>query len=102
MYTLGISCYYHDSAVSLLKDGKVLAAVEEERFSRKKFDDSFPKMAIDWCLKEAKISPENIDYVAFYDTTVAYESITYIDPLSNIFNLGSDSMMNKMIDSQYK
>ena len=45
MYTLGISCYYHDSAVSLLKDGKVLAAVEEERFSRKKFDDGFPKMA---------------------------------------------------------
>ena len=67
MYTLGISCYYHDSAASLLKDGKVLAAVEEERFSRKKFDDSFPKMAIDWCLKEAKISPENIDSVAFYD-----------------------------------
>ena len=70
MYTLGISCYYHDSAASLLKDGKVLAAVEEERFSRKKFDDGFPKMAIDWCLKEAKISPENIDSVAFYDKPV--------------------------------
>ena len=70
MYTLGISCYYHDSAASLLKDGKVLAAVEEERFSRKKFDDSFPKMAIDWCLKEAGISPENIDSVAFYDKPV--------------------------------
>ena len=70
MYTLGISCYYHDSAASLLKDGKVLAAVEEERFSRKKFDDSFPKMAIDWCLKESGISPENIDSVAFYDKPV--------------------------------
>ena len=70
MYTLGISCYYHDSAASLLKDGKVLAAVEEERFSRKKFDDSFPKMAIDWCLKEAKISPKNIDSVAFYDKPI--------------------------------
>ena len=70
MYTLGISCYYHDSAASLLKDGKVLAAVEEERFSRKKFDDGFPKMAIDWCLKEAGISPENIDSVAFYDKPV--------------------------------
>ena len=43
MYTLGISCYYHDSAASLLKDGKVLAAVGEERFSRKKFDDDFPE-----------------------------------------------------------
>ena len=70
MYTLGISCYYHDSAASLLKDGKVLAAVEEERFSRKKFDDGFPKMAIDWCLKEAGISSENIDSVAFYDKPV--------------------------------
>jgi carbamoyltransferase len=70
MYTLGISCYYHDSAASLLKDGKVLAAVEEERFSRKKFDDGFPKMAINWCLKEAGISPENIDSVAFYDKPI--------------------------------
>ena len=70
MYTLGISCYYHDSAASLLKDGKVIAAVEEERFSRKKFDDGFPKMAIDWCLKEAEISPENLDSVAFYDKPV--------------------------------
>ena len=67
MYTLGISCYYHDSAASLLKDGKVLAAVEEERFSRKKFDDGFPKMAIDWCLREADISPEDIESIAFYD-----------------------------------
>ncbi len=70
MYTLGISCYYHDSAASLLKDGKVIAAVEEERFSRKKFDDGFPQMAIDWCLKEAGIHPENIDMVAFYDKPV--------------------------------
>ena len=70
MYTLGISCYYHDSAASLLKDGKVLAAVEEERFSRKKFDDGFPKMAIDWCLKEAGIGPESIDSVAFYDKPI--------------------------------
>jgi len=70
MHTLGISCYYDDSAASLLKDGKVLAAAEEERFSRKKFDDDFPKMAINWCLKEAGISPENIDSVAFYDKPI--------------------------------
>ena len=70
MYTLGISCYYHDSAASILKDGKVIAAVEEERFSRKKFDDGFPSMAIDWCLNEAGISPENIDSVAFYDKPI--------------------------------
>ncbi len=56
MYNLGISCYYHDSAAALLKDGHVIAAVEEERFSRKKFDDGYPKMAIDWCLNESKPS----------------------------------------------
>tara|TARA_B100000676_G_scaffold117577_2_gene117057 strand:- start:1606 stop:3306 length:1701 start_codon:yes stop_codon:yes gene_type:complete len=70
MFNLGISCYYHDSAAALLKDGHVIAAVEEERFSRKKFDDDFPKMAIEWCLKEANISPEQIDSVAFYDKPV--------------------------------
>ena len=67
MYTLGISCYYHDSSAAILKDGKVIAAVEEERFSRKKFDDDFPKQAINWCLKESGISPKNLDSVAFYD-----------------------------------
>ena len=70
MYTLGISCYYHDSAAAVLKDGKVIAAVEEERFSRIKFDDGFPKLAIKWCLKEAGISAENIDSIAFYDKPV--------------------------------
>ena len=70
MYNLGISCYYHDSAASILKDGHVVAAVEEERFSRKKFDDGFPNMAIDWCLKEVGISPEEIDSIAFYDKPV--------------------------------
>ena len=70
MFNLGISCYYHDSAAALLKDGHVIAAVEEERFSRKKFDDDFPKMAIEWCLKETNISPEQINSVAFYDKPV--------------------------------
>jgi len=70
MYTLGISCYYHDSSAAILKDGKVIAAVEEERFSRKKFDDDFPKQAINWCLKESGISSKNLDSVAFYDKPV--------------------------------
>ena len=70
MYSLGISCYYHDSAAAILKDGHVVAAVEEERFSRKKFDDGFPRMAIDWCLKEAGITPEQINSVAFYDKPI--------------------------------
>ena len=70
MYTLGISCYYHNSAAALLKDGIVVAAVEEERFTRKKFDDDYPRMAIEWCLKEIGISPSDIHSVAFYDKPV--------------------------------
>ena len=70
MYSLGISCYYHDSAAALLKDGNVIAAIEEERFTRKKFDDDYPKMAIDWCLTEAGITPEQVDRIAFYDKPI--------------------------------
>ena len=70
MFTLGISCYYHDSAAALLENGHVIAAVEEERFSRKKFDDDFPKKAIQWCLNESNISPEQISSVAFYDKPI--------------------------------
>ena len=70
MYNLGISCYYHDSAAAILKDGQVIAAVEEERFSRKKFDDDFPKQAIEWCLDEAKIKPYQINSIAFYDKPI--------------------------------
>jgi len=70
MYTLGISCYYHDSAAAILKDDKVIAAVEEERFTRKKFDDDFPTNAINFCLKEADLTPKELDSVAFYDKSV--------------------------------
>lgn len=70
MILLGISCYYHDSAAAIFEDEKVLAAVEEERFSRKKFDDGFPKLAINWCMKECGLSSSQIDAVAFYDKPV--------------------------------
>tara|TARA_Y100001936_G_scaffold253923_1_gene322374 strand:- start:5096 stop:6799 length:1704 start_codon:yes stop_codon:yes gene_type:complete len=70
LYTLGISCYYHDSAAALLKNGAVIAAVEEERFSRKKFDDGFPKLAIEWCMKETGVKSHEIDLVSFYDKPV--------------------------------
>jgi len=70
MYVLGISCYYHDSAAALLKDGNVIAAVEEERFSREKNDDGFPKQAIDYCLKAAGIRGKDLACVAFYDKSV--------------------------------
>ncbi len=70
MYILGISCYYHDSAAAVLKDGKVVAAVEEERFSREKNDDGFPRQAIDYCMKEAGISGSDLTCVAFYDKSI--------------------------------
>ena len=70
MYVLGISCYYHDSAAALLKDGHVVAAVEEERFSREKNDDSFPGQAINYCMKTAGISGNDLACVAFYDKAV--------------------------------
>ena len=67
MNILGISCFYHDSAACLVRDGEILAAVQEERFSRKKHDFSFPINAINWCLEEAKISAAELDLVIFYD-----------------------------------
>ena len=71
MYILGISCYYHDSAAALIKDGSIVAAVEEERFSRQKFDDGFPENAIDYCIEQAGISAQDISSVVFYDKTIS-------------------------------
>ena len=66
-YILGISCGYHDSAAALIKDGKVLGAVEEERFTGIKHDSSFPINTINWLYDEFKISGEDISAVTFYD-----------------------------------
>jgi len=67
MFILGISCYYHDSAAVLIKDGKLIAAAEEERFSRKKHDSGFPENAIRFVLECGKIKPADLDYVVFYE-----------------------------------
>ena len=67
MYILGISCYYHDSAAAIIKDGILIAASEEERLSRIKHDSSFPKKAIEFCLKKADIKSQDLDYVVFYE-----------------------------------
>ncbi len=64
---LGISAFYHDSAAALVVDGKVVAAAQEERFTRKKHDHQFPHRAVEYCLREAGISPADLDYVGFYD-----------------------------------
>lgn len=64
---LGISAFYHDSAAALVNDGKIIAAAQEERFTRVKHDFRFPINAINYCLKEGKLNPEDLDYVVFYD-----------------------------------
>ncbi|HSG09910.1 MAG TPA: carbamoyltransferase [Longimicrobiales bacterium] len=66
-YILGLSAFYHDSAACLLKDGEIFAAAQEERFTRKKGDASFPEHAIEFCLNRAGISAEELAYVGFYD-----------------------------------
>lgn len=64
---LGISAFYHDAAAALVIDGRIVAAAQEERFTRVKHDDRFPSRAIQFCLQHAQLAPEQLDYVAFYD-----------------------------------
>lgn len=70
MYVVGISCFYHDSAACILQDGKIIAAAQEERFTRKKQDENFPRQALAYCLKEAGIRSHEIDLVAFYEKPI--------------------------------
>jgi len=67
MYILGISAFYHDSASCLIHDGRIIAAAQEERFTRKKHDASFPHNAVQFCLNQAQINPSDIDYCIFYE-----------------------------------
>ena len=67
MNILGISCYFHDAAAALLRDGQLIAAAEEERFTRKKHDYEFPQHAIDFCLKTGGIGTADLDYVVFFE-----------------------------------
>ena len=64
---LGLSAFYHDSAAALMVDGQVIAAAQEERFTRKKHDPDFPANAIQYCLQESGLTEADIDYVGFYD-----------------------------------
>src|SRR6516164_764453 len=67
MRVLGISAFYHDSAAALIEDDRIVAAVQEERFTRKKFDANYPRHAIEYCLKAGGVALKDVDYVAFYD-----------------------------------
>jgi carbamoyltransferase len=81
MNILGISAFYHDSAVALVRDGKIIAAAQEERFTRKKHDPKFPSNALEYCLQAGQITAEQLDYVVFYEKPlVKFERLleTYI------------------------
>ncbi|HEV7374455.1 MAG TPA: carbamoyltransferase [Pyrinomonadaceae bacterium] len=82
MHILGISAYYHDSAACLVRDGEIVAAAQEERFTRRKHDQDFPAQAVEFCLRQAGITGAEVDYVAFYDKPLQkFERLlqTYID-----------------------
>ena len=66
-YILGLSCYYHDSAAALIKNGEIIAAAQEERFSRKKHDSRFPKNAVLYCLKSQGISHSDVKDIVYYE-----------------------------------
>ena len=67
MRVLGISAFYHDSAAAMVEDGRIVAAAQEERFTRKKHDSSFPRNAIAYCLEEVDAKLDELDHVVFYD-----------------------------------
>ncbi len=101
MYILGIACFYHDSAVALLKDGQLVAAAMEERFSRKKHDNSFPQKAIEFCLAQAGITGKDLDYAVFYEKPlVKFERIllTTLGSFPKSASVWRDAMVNWLKD----
>ena len=76
-YVLGISCFYHDSAAALIKDGEIIKAVQEERFTRKKHDSRFPTNAIFYCLKSENINLDEIDSVIYVSVVLILLSIIF-------------------------
>ena len=99
MNILGISALYHDSAAAICVDGEIVAAAQEERFSRVKHDSSFPVKSIDYCMKESGVNPYKLDAVVYYDNPL----LTLDRWLSNIVELGNDSnvMIEKSFDTMF-
>ncbi len=101
MYVLGISAYFHDSAAAIFKNGKLIAAIEEEKLSRIKHDYNFPKNAINFCLKQADIKSEELDYVVFFEKPfLKFERIikSVIWSFPKSFLLFLESMKNWLFD----
>lgn len=103
MNILGISCYYHDASASLVQDGKIIAAAEEERFTRKKHDNRFPELSIAYCLKEAGLKASNIDLVSFYEKPLLkleralINGIKWKDKSTTLFKKQISKMMHEDI-----
>ena len=101
MFILGISAFYHDSAAALLKDGQLVAAAMEERFSRRKHDNSFPSLAVAFCLDEAGIRADDLDYVVFYEKPLLkFERIlqTALNTFPRSSGFWRESMMSWLSD----
>lgn len=101
MQILGISCFYHEAAASLIRDGHIIAASAQERFTRKKHDASFPIEAINFCLDVGKITPEKLDFVAFYEKPFRKFERNLIMSLSYFpksYSLFVDSMRNLLTE----
>lgn len=103
MNILGISCYYHDSSAALLKEGKIVAAAQEERFTRKKHDTSFPVNAVEYCLKSQNLTIDDVDYIAFYEKPLLkferllYQHLQYFPKSYKIFLSNMPSWFNEKL-----
>lgn len=101
MYVLGVSCYYHDAAAALLHDGMLVAAAEEERFSRVKHDFGFPRNAIRFCLDQAKLEGRDLDYVVFFEKPFRKLDrilMTTLQTYPQSWKVFRESMISWMID----
>jgi len=103
MYILGISCFYHDSSATLLKDGKIVAAAAEERFTRKKHDTSFPINSIKFCLESQNITIQEINFIGFYEKPMIkferflYQNLEYFPKSYKIFLKYLPSWINEKL-----
>ena len=92
-YILGISAFCHDAAAALITDDEIIAAAQEERFTRKKYDSSFPRNAIDYCLRQAKIGREDLNLVVFHDDVYEKELKKNCDFTVSSFSANTTSPM---------
>ncbi|MCX7099265.1 MAG: carbamoyltransferase [Methylococcales bacterium] len=91
---LGISAFYHDAAAAIIRDGKIIAAAQEERFTRKKGDPAFPAHAIDYCLKAANITEDELDHVVFYE-----HPLTHFERLMSIYHLSAPHSLTSYLQA---